>query len=269
MKKNKDKDIYEEKDPLQVEKDILYVRVNSEKIRKNKLWLNIATAIVLGILLLLSLVYGVVYIVNETGNFTISLDPNLQRKSKISISPYSDFSYTSLTLKAKSLDYMDNISGDWIPEDIHENYEGEHSKNNYIAYSFFVKNFSEEATSYETIINITSVIKDVDEAVRVAVYHNDKKTVYAKIAKTTNMPEEGTTIFESSKCVMKNVVSDFEAGKMDKYTVVIWLEGDDPECVDDILGGELKLKMDIHENVTYDKNFFEIKNCKIQKRGNL
>ena len=191
-----------------------------------------------------------VYVINETGNYTIPLDPNLQRTSLISISPYSDFSYTSLTLKAKSLEYMDNISGDWIPEDIHEKYEGEHSQDNYIAYSFFVKNFGDESTSYETIINITSVIKNVDEAVRVAVYHNDKKTVYAKISKKTSMPEEGTTMFESSKCVMRNVVKNFEAGKMDKYTVVIWLEGDDPECVDDILGGELKLKMDIHENVT-------------------
>jgi hypothetical protein len=39
----------------------------------------------------------------------------------------------------------------------------------------------------------------------------------------------------------------FEVGKIDKYTVVIWLEGDDPECIDDILGGEMKLKMTIHE----------------------
>ena len=33
----------------------------------------------------------------------------------------------------------------------------------------------------------------------------------------------------------------------DHFTVVIYLEGDDPECVDAIIGGELKLKMEIME----------------------
>ena len=28
-------------------------------------------------------------------------------------------------------------------------------------------------------------------------------------------------------------------------TVVIWLEGDDPECVDNLLGGEIKISMNI------------------------
>ena len=28
-----------------------------------------------------------------------------------------------------------------------------------------------------------------------------------------------------------------------KYTVVIWLEGDDPECTDDLIGGHLGLQM--------------------------
>ena len=28
-----------------------------------------------------------------------------------------------------------------------------------------------------------------------------------------------------------------------KYTVVLWLEGDDPDCTDDILGGEFKVDM--------------------------
>ena len=30
-------------------------------------------------------------------------------------------------------------------------------------------------------------------------------------------------------------------GEVDKYTVVIWLEGEDPECVNDILGGTIEM----------------------------
>ena len=36
-------------------------------------------------------------------------------------------------------------------------------------------------------------------------------------------------------------------GGSDRFTVVIWLEGDDPDCVNDILGGELKMHMDFTE----------------------
>ena len=45
---------------------------------------------------------------------------------------------------------------------------------------------------------------------------------------------------------MDRNVTDFKSGSIDKYTVVIWLEGWDPECVDNIMGGEVKLSMNFH-----------------------
>ena len=36
-------------------------------------------------------------------------------------------------------------------------------------------------------------------------------------------------------------------GTKDRYTIVIWIEGDDPECKNDLLGGEIKMHMDITE----------------------
>ena len=36
-------------------------------------------------------------------------------------------------------------------------------------------------------------------------------------------------------------------GYIDKYTIVIWLEGDDPECVDGLIGGEIKMHMNLTE----------------------
>ena len=32
-------------------------------------------------------------------------------------------------------------------------------------------------------------------------------------------------------------------GEMHKYTVVIWLEGDDPDCTNDLIGGHFGLEM--------------------------
>ena len=39
----------------------------------------------------------------------------------------------------------------------------------------------------------------------------------------------------------------YKKGDIDKFTIVIWLEGDDPDCVDNILGGEIKMHMEIRE----------------------
>ena len=46
--------------------------------------------------------------------------------------------------------------------------------------------------------------------------------------------------------VAKEKVEDFSPQARDKYTVVIWLEGNDPDCVDDIIGGQIKFGMDFN-----------------------
>ena len=40
----------------------------------------------------------------------------------------------------------------------------------------------------------------------------------------------------------------FMPGDIDKYTIVVWLEGNDLECIDSILGGEMKMIMTIGED---------------------
>ena len=77
---------------------------------------------------------------------------------------------------------------------------------------------------------------------------NGESTVYAKRTPDTNDPEPGTTPFVSDSLVMSALREDFKPGDVDKYTVVIWLEGNDPECINDIIGGELKMQMNIGEN---------------------
>jgi hypothetical protein len=42
---------------------------------------------------------------------------------------------------------------------------------------------------------------------------------------------------------MRNSKFDFEPRDKDKYTIVIWLEGNDPDCLDNIIGGTMKLGM--------------------------
>jgi hypothetical protein len=223
-------------------KDKLVVKVTAQAVYRRKLMMRIATMAISILMLLVTTIYGIIYIVNRSGNFTISLDPNLRAQSKITMSPYSDFRESYSVLTAKALDYMDNISINWLPDDL-DKYEGEHSGENYIAYTFFVRNEGGGPVNYSANIVIQSVIKKVDEAVRVKVIHNGITTVYAKVSPVTGDAEPNTTPFVSNTKIMDFKRETFEVGDVDKFTIVIWLEGDDPECIDDILGGEMKMLM--------------------------
>lgn len=52
-----------------------------------------------------------------------------------------------------------------------------------------------------------------------------------------------TVPFASEKTICTGMRPDFAHDGMDKFTVIIWLEGEDPECVDKIIGGEIELAM--------------------------
>lgn len=227
-------------------KNGLSVKVTAADVYKRNVMIRMAMIAISVLMILFTVTYAFVYITSQTGYFTIELDPNLKAKNKLLISSESTFKNTPLILKTDALPYMDNISERWIPEDV-DKIEGPHSQDNYLAYTFFIRNDGDEDMEYMTEINIISVVKNVDEAIRVAVYKNGEKTVYAKRNRETQLPEENTKPFNSITQVMSVKQEPLKKGAVDRYTVVVWLEGDDPHCIDDIMGGEMKMKMLITE----------------------
>ena len=222
------------------------VKVTAEKVYRRKLFTRIVKMALLVLLLFFSILYLILYVVNSNGYFTIKLDKNLKSERHILLSSDSEFSAETVEIKVKGLEYMDNITEGWIPFDELISKEGDHSDDNYIAYTFFVKNDGNENVDYKSKIVIESVIKNVDEAVRVALYTNGERKVYAKKAKDGNA-EPNTISFLSNRLVMQQDRDNIKPGEIDRYTVIVWLEGKDPECIDDIIGGEMKMAMVITE----------------------
>ena len=222
------------------------VKVTAEKVYRRKLFTRIVKMALLILLLFFSVLYLILYVVNSNGYFTIKLDKNLKSERHILLSSDSEFSAETVEIKVKGLEYMDNITEGWIPFDELISKEGDHSDDNYIAYTFFVKNDGSENVDYKSKIVIESVIKNVDEAVRVALYTNGERKVYAKKAKDGNA-EPNTISFLSNRLVMQQDRDNIKPGEIDRYTVIVWLEGKDPECIDDIIGGEMKMAMVITE----------------------
>ena len=222
------------------------VKVTAEKVYRRKLFTRIVKMALLVLLLFFSILYLILYVVNSNGYFTIKLDKNLKSERHILLSSDSEFSAETVEIKVKGLEYMDNITEGWILFDSLISKEGDNSEDNYIAYTFFVKNDGKDNVSYKTKIVIESVIKNVDEAVRLALYTNGEKKVYAKKAKN-GKAEPNTISFFSNHLIMQQDRDNIKPGVIDRYTVIVWLEGKDPECIDDIIGGEMKMSMIITE----------------------
>ena len=198
-------------------------------------------------LLFLLVIYYILRIVYQTGRFTIVLDSSSDMKAAMVMYESKENKITRRTLSADVLDFITNISGDWIPEDINNEADGSHNGDNYVAYTFYLENVGDETIHYWYEIDIDDVIKNVDEAIRVAVYLNDEQVVYAKQNSKTNQPEKDTVAFKNKDRVMLEQRKNFKSGDIDKFTIVIWIEGDDPDCIDDLIGGEMKMHMEVTE----------------------
>ncbi len=198
-------------------------------------------------LLFLLILYFVLRIAYETGRFTVVLDSSSDMKGALVMYANKNEKLTRRTLQADVLDFMTNISGDWIPENINDEADGGHNGENYIAYTFYIENMADETIHYWYRIYIDDIVRNVDKAIRVAVYLNGEKTVYAKANSRTSEPEKDTVAFKDDENVMLVQRRDFKSKDVDKFTVVIWVEGDDPDCIDDLIGGEMKMHMTITE----------------------
>ncbi len=195
----------------------------------------------------LIVIYYLLRIMYDAGKFTIVLASAGDPTAGLIIYEHADERDPKHKLEAEQIDYFTNISQDWIPKNIHNEAEGGHNGYSYIAYTFYIENTSDEKMNYWYELILDDVIKNVDEALRVMIFLNDEKTVYAKLNSTTNEPEIGTKEFFSAEKIAVENRLGIESGEVDKCTIVIWIEGDDPDCIDDLIGGEMKMHMEIME----------------------
>ena len=216
------------------------VRTTARSVRRRNVAFRIASIILMVVVLLLGACYGLSSFVNKAGNFTVWISE--EDMNVITLSDTADFAECATMLEADVIPQMDNITKSWMPENLDE-IDGCHNGENYIAYTFYLKNPGQNEIDYSTQIDIHAVTKGADHAVRVMVIKNGEETVYAKPQKDSNEPEPETVAFVSNTRVLENVTEGFQPGEVDKYTVVIWLEGNDPECIDDIKGGVVKMSM--------------------------
>lgn len=217
------------------------------------------------IVVLCSLVYVVSVMYSKFGDFTVAIQKFNYVEYGLSLSERRDFNNPTSSLNCKATEIITNIDGASLDKVDLGAIDGNDSDENYLCYTFYLRNSGTEAVSFDYIVFIDEMTMDIETAVRIRLISGivdpsngykyvDREAVdYARVSSTQDengnfLPEPGTTEFVSKTTVCDKKVDAFKTGDIMKFTVVIWLEGNDPECVDDIIGGEFKIGMNFKIN---------------------
>lgn len=199
--------------------------------------------LLLGLLATVGILFAMAFVQEKMGNFTVNLNRLEMFRKGISIAEDGNFTNPTARLTASALKDVTNITYEDLPADLDE-YDGNHNGQDYMAYTYYVRNAGKVDVGYRATVTLDACAKGAENAVRVKIWKNGVSQTYAMPSKD-GTPEEGCENFLDEKRVCEFTEENFLVGNVDKYTIVIWLEGEDPECVDDIVGGSIQFSMDI------------------------
>ena len=239
------------------------------------LWLLFGSLVaLLGVLFLYSTVTAM------RGHFTINMSDGMFHEGFV-LSETEDFANPTTHLFCLPADEAPCISIAHIPSDI-DNYEGSHN-DTYFAYTFFMRNEGESTVGYRWRMNLSSESMNLAKACWVMVFEDGNMLFYAEPnaeGKSEALPMVGDNsrgyigapLIELNAApekqyeliaqrgnlayyrvlpipfLTKNIVAQGEVEgvkpmEIHKYTVVIWLEGDDPDCTDELIGGHVGMEI--------------------------
>lgn len=205
----------------------------------------------LGILItgFLSITFGVITFYGQNaGNFVMSVD-TAARNRGIVISTDPTFDYSTTRLMSEPIQDAKDVTYAWLKIDEIMEHNGNYVDidHDYVAYTFHVKNSGLETVDMTYYIRITEVFKELDHAVRVLVIDDGVETMFMKPDASNNVQYPAympvAEHFLTSSMVMRELVSNFRPEQVKTISVIIWLEGNDPDTIDDILGGMIKMQM--------------------------
>ena len=191
----------------------------------------------------LALVYTITTMYTKFGSFTVTVNKYDNVAHALTLSETPDFKDMTSRLNAASSQEITNISVTTLPLDL-DKINGSHNGDNYMAYTFYCRNAGTEAVTYEYELFIANMTLEIEDAVRIRLYVNGDYEDYAKTRNDGQGAEPGTTEFLTEETILRKELH-LTPGEYTKFTIVVWLEGDDPECVDTILGGVFKIDMNM------------------------
>ena len=195
-----------------------------------------------GLLVLASLLFVAAALNRNMGRLSVGIDKTDMTLYGMTLSETADMKYCTSRLNAEINERITNISVKDLPENL-SMIDGQHNGENYIAYTFYLQHRGTEVLDFEYELTISDVTLGLDDAMRVRLYIGDEYVDYAKTRTDGKGAEPGTTPFYNIGTVTRGIVRDYYPSEKTKYTIVVWLEGDDPECIDRVVDGMAKVEM--------------------------
>ena len=221
-----------------------FLRRTAKEARSYRHRMKLMSALLIMLVILALLLFVVSALYSQSGSFTVSVNKVDMTKYGLSLSESREMTHLTSQLNAKISESITNIAGEIIPDNIDE-IDGVHNGVNYIAYTFYLQNRGDVAVPCEYAVNMSNVTNGLDEAIRMRLYVNGVPATYAKTKRDGTGPEPGTREFYSSTVMAKERIELLAPGEVTKFTVVLWIEGHDPDCLDQLIGGQLKAEMNI------------------------
>ena len=227
------------------------IRRTAGEVKRYRVWRRILPPGILAAILILVIGYVVSVLYMKFGSFTVSVNKMDGMNYALTLDETPDFVSPTSRLNAGIAEEITNIDGTTLPAGL-ENVNGEHNGENYVAYTFYCKNMGKKTVTYSYEMYIANMTSEVEKAVRVRLYVDEftgdgddihyEDYAWPRTDGGTG-PEPGTVAFQNGTTIVKKSIEHFAPGDITQYTVVIWLEGPDPECVNKIIGGEFKMDM--------------------------
>ena len=232
--------------------------------------MRVSTIAIITTLIILVFFAGFTIYGNKVGNFVVNID--IDTDVRLALSDQPDLSRQTERLAYSALMALDDTTYEWLPDDISRRGMGNVSDLDtcrYMAYSFYLINNTPRAVDCDMVMNLVATVGNPTGMLRIMLIEEDADTraegnrIYAKEEATPERkaameadlathhilyPVEYFKLNESDTRgqIFSINIKDFAAGAHRRYTVVIWLEGADLDCVNENLGARAKLQLDIY-----------------------
>ncbi len=229
--------------------------------RKRLKIMRLSTAMIIILIIALLLFAGFTVYGNKVGNFVINVNND---ELKLSLSIYEDLSHRKERLTFDGTSALGDNSYGYLPEDLARRSPGNNSLvGSYSAFGFYLINNSVRDVDYLMDLKITGIVGDPLPIIRVMLIEGEKSVFDESnmiFAKREDTEEAELYLKEQLKAIAVYETRDFqlEDNKIfsikvrdlakdgsQKYTLVMWIEGCDIECVNSRLGSRIKLQLDI------------------------
>lgn len=228
--------------------------------------MRISSIAIIVTLVLLLIFAGFTFYGNKVGNFVVNVNND---GAKLALSKTEDLSDVTSRLVVEGTERQTNATLSHIPDNISEGIglktkdetvitrTGEEVVSRYMAFSFYLLNYSDYAVNYTMALTVYDVLGDPLSCLRVLVIEGDAAktdgTIFAQNETSEQKQQElyarqkyTTTDFFSDTQLIYREFKDFRPNTKVKYTFVFWLEGWDESCTDARMDDRMKLSLEFN-----------------------